>query len=782
MSHFHNNALIGASGQGGGYNLESSLRFRSSASSYLSRTFASAGNLKKWTLSVWLKLSDISSNRQLFSGGSATSDQIWFSSASQKFDVYINGISRFTTASVFRDPSSWYHIIVVYDSANATASNRIIVYVNGVQQTNTASAIPQNTNSKINTASGHTIGRYAASALEYIDGYLTEVNFVDGQALTANDFGETDEDTGVWKPIEYTGTYGTNGFYLDGSGVTDGSGNGNNWTNNNLNLSNSALTTYDLMNDVPTLTDEDTANFCTYNPNTTMLQASLASGSLDIVFAGSGGSRYGAVGTMGMSSGKWYWETKITGTASSTMIGITQYANSFDVGTWPGAKAGDYGYNGNGNLYTNSSSSAYGGAMSTGDVIGIALDMDAGTLTFYKNNVSQGVAATGLSGTYFAASGQGQTSIYPNQSVNFGQRPFAYTPPTGYKKLNTYNLPDSNIVDGSQYFDTLLYTGNGSNRSITGLEFSPDLVIGQSRSNAYGNWWFDTVRGATKQIQTFVTNGESTQLTMVTAFNSDGFDLGTDTAGNGNGATFVAWNWRGSDSAAVTNTDGTITSTVSANPTAGFSIVTYTGNGTNGASIGHGLGTVPKAGFFKKRNSAESWSIFVDDGDFTWSSDYYHFDSGGKYTNYGMFHSAPTSSTVKLGSIQNINGNGSTYVGYLWTDVEGFSKIGKYTGNGSTNGPFIYTGFRPAFILHKRRDAGENWSIWTPKAQGNGISSSDNFYLVPNSSGTQDTTQYIDTHSNGFKIRDSGAFANANGGIYIYMVFAENPFKNSLAR
>jgi len=1110
----------------GGYNLESSLRFRKSGSAYLTYTPTTSSGLTKFTVSFWMKRGKVSDSvaNVILSAGDSTSNRsfLFFGSNTDVLRWYSvdGGVYRSDISwnMSFRDPSAWYHIVFVYDESNATTSDKIILYVNGVRQSGTFAQTPTGGHGQWwgNSGKPNYIGRRAESNSDYFDGYLTEFNYIPNQALAPSDFGETDATTGVWKPKEYLGTYGTNGFYLPfketqqatgfntvlytgnggtqsidnvgfspdlvwlkqrdgardnalfdtvrgatkqlssnssaaestqatmltsfdsdgftvgsdnpanisggsfvawcwdagsstvsntdgtitstvranpasgfsivsyvGTGTTstighglssapdmiitknrdivdgwftyhsslgsdqymnfwttaaagttlsdywgpneptssvfgigtyggnntngnnyiaycfsevagyskfgsytgngstsgptvttgftpafvmmkrtnstsnwlmfdrtrgvddnlndnylyanasgvegtsstlgieitstgfvlknayndanasggayiymafadtrdaqfnfDASGNKNNWTANNINSNASSETTYDIMNDVATLTDEDTANFCTYNPNTTMLQASLASGNLDIVFAGSGGSRYGAVGTMGMSSGKWYWETTITGTASSTMIGITQYANSFDVGTWPGAKAGDYGYNGNGNLYTNSSSSAYGGAMSTNDVIGIALDMNAGTLTFYKNNVSQGVAATGLSGTYFAASGQGQTSVYPNQSVNFGQRPFKYTPPTGYKKLNTYNLPDSTIVEGSEYFITNTFTGTGSTLSIdTG--FSPDFVWLKSRSFADHPLVYDSIRGANQRLYSSLTNAESTANNQLNSFDSDGYTLGSDPSGqiNVSGQTSVGWSWRGSDSSPVTNTDGTITSTVSANIDSGFSVITFTGNGTAGATIGHGLGAKPAMIIVKNRTYGVNWRVYHESLGATKFLSLNLTNAVGT-SSLEWNNTEPTSSIITVGTSDNINRNGDNIVMYAFADVEGFSKFGKYTGNGSSDGPFVYTGFRPAFILQKNTNAAYGWLLWdTSRSSYNMVTK----YLVANTSDAEVDTAgaqgpNIDILSNGFKVRDPNAGWNQNGSTHIYMAFAENPFKNSLAR
>jgi hypothetical protein len=426
-----------------GYNLTRSLRFRASASAYLNRTPASAGNRQTWTWSGWVKRGALS-NGALFGADGSNYAFIYFSSDSLDCGEVFGGSQQWrrVTTQVFRDPSAWYHVVFAFDSTQATAGNRIKLYVNGAQVSAfSTSADPSlNYNSIVNTTIAHSIGSFAAPTRQaYLDGYLTEVNFIDGQALTPSSFGSTNALTGVWQPARYTGTYGTNGFYLpftDNSALTtssnvglgkDFSGNGNYWTTNNISLTSGV--TYDSMTDVPTLTSATAANFAVLNP--------LASSAFTYAEANLAVTSYTAnasfIATIGVSSGKWYWEYIAAGTNS--MSGINQ-GNTL---TYPGGDSVGWGYlASSGEKYNNGVNTAYGSSYVAGDVIGTALDLTAGTITMYKNNVSQGVMASGLSGTYFPAFRSHTTgTVY----VNFGQRPFSYTPPTGFVALNTFNLP-----------------------------------------------------------------------------------------------------------------------------------------------------------------------------------------------------------------------------------------------------------------------------------------------------------------------------------------------------
>jgi hypothetical protein len=465
----------------------------------------------------------------------------------------------------------------------------------------------------------------------------------------------------------------------------DASGNGNDWTANNINNTDTSSTTYDIMTDVPTLIDEDTANYATWNPldhfstNVDFSNANLKY----TVPAGTYSNGGVATSTITMTSGKWYCEMTVLSAANMVGIAKLPRANMRFLGD----DVTGYGYYTNGGKYNGSGLVSYGASFTTNDVIGVALDLDAGTLTFYKNGVSQGTAFTGLSGEFVFATGNAfqNTQI---TAVNFGQQPFAYTPPAGYLKLNTFNLPDSSIVDGSEYFNSVLYTGTGEIHNITGVGFQPDFTIVKSRSNVASHNVYDSVRGIKKILVTNNTPAEVTEPANagLDSFDSDGFTIdAVENFADVNilGRTYVAWNWKAGGTA-VSNTDGTITSTVSANPTSGFSVVTYTGTGAN-ATVGHGLGVAPQMVIVKIRNNSYEWKV--------WQT------------------TIPSNKHLVLNSTVGLNTDSSVF---------------------TTDG------------------------------------------AVENS----DTS--VDFVSNGFKNRSTGV--NVSSATYIYMAFAENPFKNSLAR
>jgi hypothetical protein len=334
------------------------------------------------------------------------------------------------------------------------------------------------------------------------------------------------------------------------------------------------------------------------------------------------------------------------------------------------------------------------------------------------------------------------------------------------------------INKGSSYFNTVLYTGTGATQSVTGVGFQPDFVWIKSRSNAYNNMLFDVLRGAgTSLFSNSTTGDEVNSPTSTTSFDSNGFSLGTNIQVNNNGSTFVNWSWK-ANGAGVSNTAGTISSTVSANTTSGFSIVSYTGTGAN-ATVGHGLGVTPAMIIVKDRtNGTTSWVVWNKNFS-NLTNDYIilnNTNAKGTYTNY-WGTSAPTSSVFGVGSggLDN-NKSSASLIAYCFAEVKGFSKFGSYTGNGSADGTFVYTGFKPAFILIKRSDSTADWYLQDNVRNQN--FNGDPKTLQPNTTSTEATigTWSIDNLSNGFKIRESNAAVNASGGTYIYAAFAQNPF------
>ena len=340
------------------------------------------------------------------------------------------------------------------------------------------------------------------------------------------------------------------------------------------------------------------------------------------------------------------------------------------------------------------------------------------------------------------------------------------------------------IDDPSAYFQSILWTGNDTDgRALTNdgnSDLQPDLVWLKNRDAGYNHIWTDSTRGVTKNIYSNLTDAEATVSNKVESFDTNGFTVGYDGSQvpNKSPRTFVAWQWKANGGTTSSNTDGSITSTVQADTTAGFSIVTYTGNGTAGSTVGHGLGAVPAMVIFKCRSDASTdWRSYHQSISPT---NAISFNSGGAaYTGEGfLFTSAFSSTQLKLENEGDVNGASRTYVAYCFAEKQGYSKFGKYVGNGNANGTFVYTGFKPAFLAVKVTDDARDWRMYDAKR--------DNFnvvekYLTPNTTGAEGTTSTlnIDFLSNGFKLRGNHVSTNQSGKTFIYMAFAENPFVTS---
>ena len=326
----------------------------------------------------------------------------------------------------------------------------------------------------------------------------------------------------------------------------------------------------------------------------------------------------------------------------------------------------------------------------------------------------------------------------------------------------------TDIDKPSDYFNTKLYTGTGASNSITGVGFQPDWTWIKNRSITANHHLFDVIRGATKYILTNSSNAEATDSQQLQSFDSDGFTVGTNGNVNGSGNNIVAWNWLASNTTA-SNTVGDINSTVSVNITSGFSIVSWTGNGTAGATIGHSLGTTPSMIITKSRSAGGGWYTYhKSEG----ATKFFQLSTNdGSTSNSTIWNNTePTSSVFSTGTAFD---NGTTYIAYCFAEKKGFSKFGSYTGNGNADGTFVYTGFKPAWLMVKRTDSTESWGIIDNKRQ---IYNPNNTRLFANLNVADDTSELgIDLLSNGFKIRNSWLGNNASGGSYFYMCFAESP-------
>jgi hypothetical protein len=814
--------VISSSGAVSAYTVERSLRFNYSDSSYLSRTPSVSGNRRTWTWSAWVKLSNIASDingvtplfAQHYSSGTTSRDYIQLYENKIWLDFSNATSGSFRSTRLLRDPSAWYHLVMAVDTTQGTSTNRLKFYVNGEEVAwSTANYPSQNYETAVNLSGtqmrigGQTEGGY------YISGYLAEVNFIDGLQLTASSFGENNSTTGAWQPKEYTGSYGTNGAYLkftDSSATTastlgkDYSSNANNFTPNGFSVSAGASN--DSLLDSPTDTNtadtgvggQVSSNYCTFNA------AAVGGGTLtDGCLRVSTATATATVGTQSMKTGKWYFEVTTT-TAANPRVGV------FDLGVSAPADLG--GSAGSWCILNNSSRTYVGGVVteygsyvgSSGSITMVAYDADAGKLWFGENGTwfASGNPATGANPSLSSVTGSfivpavasgGGSNVF---DLNCGQRPFAYTAPSGFKTICTANLPTPSIIKPETAFETVLYSGNSNAAySVSGLSFSPDFVWIKNRtlsgSGSSDHMVFDTIRGAQNFIKTNSTDTQGSGSNFLTAFTSDGFTPGTSTRTNETGNNYAAWAWDGGSST-LTNTDGSVTSYVRVNQTAGFSVVQYnTGNNLNTYTVGHGLGAVPRFIMIKGGYTTDTYNWDIYHAEYSPTQRLKINSSDALETQGGPWDDQRPSSTVIYQDNQNNYwyGTNRNNIAYCFTDVPGYSRFGKWTNNNSTNGTYVHLGFRPKMILLKNTDNVEQWYILDSKRHTINVAPPDGKNLQPsttNSEGQNNaSTATIDFLSNGFKIRTTNpasgeiSFGTRN---YIFAAFAESPFKYARAR
>ncbi len=786
-----NNILAGASGQGDtGYNIDQSLRFNDDDSPYLNRTAGTATSNDIGTFSFWTKRGNLGGGNSFFSNHSDANNRTYMGFDADKITMFgkISGSANveLLTTPVFRDPGAWYHIVIAVDVTQSSASNRVKIYVNGTQITDfsTSDYPAQNTDLPLFSKTNHQVGAFFSSSIgDYYDGYLAEYHYIDGQALTPASFAESNSDTNQWVPVEYEGSHGNNGFYFkfqDSSALgDDSSGNTNDFTANNLVATDQVL-------------DSPTNNFSTLNPlDAAGRDNTFSEGNLKCVVAAQNTNEE-TRSTIGVFSGKWYWEfylVSTTTTAGYFKVGL----KSPDGSNYWNVRGSDGELDHNGS--TGSSSVSY----TTSNIVNVAVDMDSGKWWVGTNgswvgdpSAGSGELHSGISGTvlpYILNAGSGGThtivsnfgqdsSFAGNKTSGAAGSNFYYAPPTGYKALNTDNLPDPAIADPTAHFVASAYSGNGSSQTINTV-FAPDLAWVKRRDTSGFNILTDTVRGAGNYIVSNSTDaGSSGGAQLINAFTSSGFTVGTEAAVNASGGTYVGWALKAGGTAS-SNTDGTITSSVSVNTTAGFSIVSYTGNATAGATVGHGLSQAPELVITKERTNADSWLVFSEPSGNTKALFLNENSALGTHTTYWN-DTSPSSTVVTLGSDNKGNGSG-TMLMYCFHSVEGYSKVGSYVGNDQNpNGPFIYMGFKPAFLMIKAMDRSDDWIIVDNKRDSYNIVTRK---LNPNTDGAEITNHAIvDFVSNGFRVKDNSDKVNLLGSRYLYLAFAESPFKTSNAR
>jgi hypothetical protein len=495
--------------------------------------------------------------------------------------------------------------------------------------------------------------------------------------------------------------------------------------------------------------------------------------------------------TIGVTSGKWYWETQNKQAASAILGVATQQASVFPSNSIFGSSghgggdsnpawtwAGQYSYFNGTSTYTGQNNHA------TADIIMYALDLDNGKLWFGKNGTwynsswgTTGNPATGanptVSGldtsyTYFPAG----TTHSGGAIYNFGARPFIHDIPTGFKSLCTQNLPDPTIADGSTAFDIALWSGTGSSNAITSLNTAPDFVWIKSRNSTGHHTLVDAVRGPTKALFSNRNVAQVTDAGYLSSFDSNGFTVVSDNDVNGSSYNYVGWAWDAGAST-VSNTDGSITTNVRANASTGLSIAKGNFSSVGDGTLGHGLNAAPTFYIIRNIDSSSGWYVYTTAVDGT--LDYAFLNGTDAFS--ASSRTSPTSSVIQYQSIAT-----GDHIAYCWTPVAGYSAFGSYTGNGDADGPFIYTGFRPKFILRKQTNSAQHWHIADAERDPENPSDSWLFPNLSDAEGSGDIDRYTDILSNGFKIRSAYSYHNQSGSTYIYAAFAEHPQKTARAR
>ena len=820
------NKPAGGGGGGGFYSHQISKSFRWD-SGYLKRTPGSAGNRQIWTFSCWMKQSGTITNSQgdmaiLNAGSSGNQDtrfRMYFNE--QKLRSSSNEANYNVSPGLYRDPSAWMHIVWKLTGGISYQ------YVNGVLITNESVS----GNVAINNNVEHTMGVYAGyETASRFKGYMAEVVFIDGTALDPTSFAS--EKNGVWIPDDVSElTFGSQGYHLDFANASapgnDVSGNNNDWTN-------VSLATHDQTGDTPTFdSDSNSGNFATYNPLNKGTSNSLSEGNLQT--SGSAGGNVS--GTMAFLTGKWYWEQRAETvsaygpTFGIGQLGLTGTANvaggEYNIITWQtqaGQIYGGGGYpEGMGTITVTQTGVT---ALSSGDIMGFWLDLDNNKLWITKNGafLNSGNPATGSNPQASWASTGTQPMTLTTQNVasgvgvlNAGQNPsfngaltggnigtakdkngfglFKYDPSsTDFIAMCSGNLPTADEIDPAKtddnfpqkLFSPIIWTGNGAtSRAITGLGFRPDWLWFKSRSSGFSHRLYDTTRsiasnGGKRLFSN--TNGAEVNQTSgqdISAVGSDGFTLGASsnlyTNDTNSGGLQVNWSWR-ANGGTTSSGSGDLTSTQQVDPSGGFSIVKAVGSGSGDRTVSHGLSAAPTCILAKNLDAAYNWDTF-------WSK-------GLTATSYSLrLNTTDAQLSGRWGTVnssiftckENYTWAGTNnFIYYCFTDIEGYIKSGSYKGNANADGTFVYTGFKPAWVIVRSTSGSRHWGIHDTKRSTFNpsllqIDADDSYAEFSSASRSRDFL------SNGFKLRTGDADVNGSE-TYVYLAFAENPFKYATAR
>jgi hypothetical protein len=744
---------------------------------------ATPTDVKRWTCSFWVKRSAVSAINAALAGyvNANAHDGIFFNATGE---LRLYTVSAGTvygnvyTDAVFKDTSEWYHCVVAFDTTQAVASDRVKMWVNGVAQALTFSTeYPLNGASFINNASAIlSLGFAFFGANYYSDLLMAELHFVDGQVLTADDFGRTDPATGQWSPIKYKGTYGANGRYCNFSD------NGASGANLGLDYSGNALHFTDVVTGFSAdhqYADTPTNNACTFLAHT-FTNGSISRGGVQRT--NNGLTTYPVFGSMDLRpSGKWYYEVKTQGNTDATnmiMVGLCKQAlidkfKTYQIGTsnnldWVGLMAWTSIA-----LINDGVNTTISGSVTTAQTVQVAYNSANGNVwigiddSWYDSvGGNTGDPATDANPTFNIAdwgevfpmvAARGAT---PNPIATFAHTDFAFTPPAGFLSLSSRNMPNPDVPSPKDNHKAVLYTGNGTAQPIAGVGFQPDLVWIKNRVGALHHIVFDALRGANLSLFPSTAIAEFDQSPDgVVSFDADGFSLnGSQTNWNANGVNFIAWCWK-------------------KGATPGFDIVEYTGTGV-ARTVPHSLGVPPEFMLVKNRIDASSWLVYHKA---IGATQYLVWDTNvaAATSHIAWGNTTPDESNFTVSTSNNVNGAGDDLVAYLFAGVEGFSKFGSYEGNGNADGSFINCGFKPAFLMLKNADGAYNWAIYDNTRSP--VNARDTYLLNTASAEVTTDTIAIDFTANGFKVRTVGNIQNRNANTILYMAFAESPFKNARA-
>ena len=830
----------------GGYQPAGALMFDGSAD-YLHRSPGSTTGNKKFTFSCWLKRAKLSTSSTIFSAWTNDTNRSAIHIEDNGFldllsDVGGSRHSDLHTTSTYLDPTSWFNLILVYDSTVSTPSGSSIFFmINGTKVVEggygeldahvypSQNQVTQWLTSGTQMAIG--MNNYDDTPILFYSGYMADAILLDGTASTnGSEFGEADEDTGIWVPKDPSDlTFGTNGFWLDFA-LAQGSGNGpgNDVSGNDNDFTNVSFTAAQTTTDSPTNTSsDDRGNYATFNPLAPTSDITFSLGNTKVVNASTNAHRL-APSTLGVSGGKWYWEYTVDAIGTAEMMLGVSPAEGHSLTSYVGNPADGFAYVGGGTKYNSASSASYGATFTTGDIIGVALDLDNGNIFFSKDGAWQNSATTGEiaagTDTNAAYTTLSATNTYlPSWSsyggsgsatINTGQTAFSYTPPTGFKKVNTSHFAE--VSKPADFYNTVLWTGDGvaigsGGQTITGVGFQPDFIYVKQRNSGNYGALYDSCRGVTKLIYPDLANAQGTLAEGVATINSDGFIVGNNSQNNTDSATYIAFCLKAGgaptadNSVSVANgatmTSGSVFKNGAAHsftphddatifPTrmtiashGGFSIIKYEGDGDLG-KIPHGLDRAPTCLIVKNLDTSNNWLVQIP-GDPT---DYMDFDRDFvRADNSEMWNdTAPTADLITVGKSSAAsaatNGDGNDLIAYVFANTPGLISTGTYTGNGNASGPFITTNFRPAWLLLKRLDGNnsasvnENWvihdSVRNPYNPSTTVTISDSNVAERTTDSGGSLTLNVDLLATGFKIKTTSTVVNTSGSPYMYLALA----------